>query len=241
MQHQPARGIGFGAVLPIADNRMTKRGELNPDLILAPGFELKLEDRSLRMLLEHPIVRYRELATLLDPTYPQRLVFEQTISQGSRRARRRALDHREIFFRNIFPVLLHRSLDAFASREQHQPGGFAIEAVDYKSLLRQRLGLRLQVLVENAMRGALLLARGAHRKQSGRFVNYNHGLVEVNDSEPVQRNVGVGWSLPGRDSHEVARFQLRIVPHILPMQHRHRAKSQHPFRFSARETRRRPE
>jgi hypothetical protein len=71
MQHQAPRGARVRTVLRIADNRMTKRGELNPDLILAPGFELQLEDRSVAMLSEHPIVRYREFAAILDAAYSQ--------------------------------------------------------------------------------------------------------------------------------------------------------------------------
>ena len=71
MQHEPARRISFCAVLRIAEDRMTQRGELNPDLILAPGFELQLEDRSVATLSEHPVVGYRELAAVLDAAYSQ--------------------------------------------------------------------------------------------------------------------------------------------------------------------------
>ena len=51
------------------------------------------------------------------------------------------------------------------------------------------------------MRGALLLARGAHRQQAGWFVNYDDGLVEMNDPESVQRNIRIRASFRSRDSH----------------------------------------
>ena len=156
------------------------------------------------------------------------------VSQSSRRDRRRALDRRKIFFRYIFPVLLERRLDAFVPREQHQAGGFAIESMDDKSLLRQRLCQRLEVLIQNAMRGALLLAGGAYREQSGRFVNYNDRLVEVDNFDSVQRDFG-GSSLPGRDRHQVTGFKLRIVTNSPPVPHGHCAESQQLFRFCARE------
>jgi hypothetical protein len=96
------------------------------------------------------------------------------------------------------------------------------------------------MLVQNAMRSPFLLPRRAHRKQSGRFVNDDNSIIEVNDPESMQRDLGVGSSLPGRDSYEVSRLQLRIVPDISPMLHSNRTKTQHLFCFCARQPHRRP-
>jgi hypothetical protein len=50
----------------IADDWMAEGRQLNPDLVLASGFERKLEQRFVHMLAKYAIVCDRRLATLID-------------------------------------------------------------------------------------------------------------------------------------------------------------------------------
>ena len=66
MERQPPRGIRARAVFPIADDWMAEGSQLNPDLVLAPGFERKLEQRFVPMSAQYAIMCDRQLATLID-------------------------------------------------------------------------------------------------------------------------------------------------------------------------------
>ena len=67
MKRQPPHRIGSRAVFPIADDRMTTRCQLHANLMLAPGFELELEQRFVPMRSQHAVMRDCRLATLIDP------------------------------------------------------------------------------------------------------------------------------------------------------------------------------
>ena len=66
MKRQPPHGIAGRAVFPIADDWMAESRQLNPDLVLASGFERKLEQRFVPMSAQHAIMCDRQLTTLID-------------------------------------------------------------------------------------------------------------------------------------------------------------------------------
>ena len=66
MERQPPRRIRARAIFAIADDWMAEGSQLNPDLVLASGFERKLEQRFVPMLAKYAIVCDRRLATFID-------------------------------------------------------------------------------------------------------------------------------------------------------------------------------
>ena len=67
MEREAPCRIALSAIFSISDNRMTDRGQLNADLMLAPAFQRELEQRLVTAFLQHSIMRDRQLATLRDP------------------------------------------------------------------------------------------------------------------------------------------------------------------------------
>jgi hypothetical protein len=51
---------------PIADDWMAECSQLNPDRVLASGFERKLQQRFVSMSAQYAIVCDRQLTTLID-------------------------------------------------------------------------------------------------------------------------------------------------------------------------------
>src|SRR5437879_9000829 len=164
MEREAPRGIALRAIFSISDNRMTDRGQLNADLMLAPAFQRELEQRLVTAFLQHSIMRDRQLATLRDPANDQRAGFHQMIFQRSLRRRRRSLHECQIFLGDVFPTALESALHGFVACEYHEAGGLAIKAVHDECLLHARLSERLEMFVEHPMRDSLLLALGTHRK-----------------------------------------------------------------------------
>jgi hypothetical protein len=66
MERQPPRMIRTRAVFPIADDWMAEGSQLNPDLVLASGFERKREQRFVPMSAQYAIMCDLQLATLID-------------------------------------------------------------------------------------------------------------------------------------------------------------------------------
>src|SRR5271166_1008210 len=135
MQRETPRRVSRRAILSIAENRMADRRELHANLMLPPGLQRHLEQRSLTGCPHHAIARDRQLATLRDAMHLERFAFHQMVAQRSARMRGRALHDGEVTFDDVFPVSLKRGLHGFAPCEHHQPRSLAIEPMYNENLL----------------------------------------------------------------------------------------------------------
>lgn len=71
MEAYPASGVGPGSVALVARDRITFRGELGPDLVLAPGLEPELEAAVAMPPGKNPVIRDGlERAPLAGPRHP---------------------------------------------------------------------------------------------------------------------------------------------------------------------------
>ncbi len=97
------------------------------------------------------------------------------------------------------------------------------------------------MFVENSMRGAFLLAFRAHRQQSRALLDYDDVVVEINDFQAVTLDRCGGDLFARRNSHNVARLQLCIVPDSSYSRDGHRAEAQKILGRFARESERQGE
>ena len=87
MERQPSGGIGSRPVFQIADNGMAQNRQLNADLVLASGFERKLQQRLIRISLKYAIVRNCRPAAVVDPMNLECPAFHQIVFERSMRIR----------------------------------------------------------------------------------------------------------------------------------------------------------
>ena len=70
MECQPPGRIGSRTVFEITDDRMVSGSQLNPDLVLTSAFKRELEQRPIPIVLQHPIMRDCQVATLINAMNP---------------------------------------------------------------------------------------------------------------------------------------------------------------------------
>src|SRR5579862_3946582 len=92
--------------------------------------------------------------------------------------------------------------------------------------LRRRASERLQMIVEDSMRGALLLGLRSHRKQARGFLDYYDVVVEMHDFQTLALDRCRRDLLARRNSHHIAGFQLGVVLDGSPLRDAYRAEAE---------------
>jgi hypothetical protein len=93
-----------------------------------------------------------------------------------------------------------------------------------EGLLQRRFCKRLQMFVENSMRGSFFLAFRSHREETRPLFDHHDRIVEINN--PLVLIRGSGDLLARRDRHNVAGLELSVVPDVRHPLHVHGLETQ---------------
>ena len=93
-----------------------------------------------------------------------------------------------------------------------------------EGLLQRRFCERLQMIVENPMRGPFFLAFRSHRQETRSLFDHHDCVVEINNSLMLHR--GSGNLFARRNSHNIAGLQLGVVPDVCHPLDAHRLEAQ---------------
>src|SRR6516164_3262909 len=94
------------------------------------------------------------------------------------------------------------------------------------------------MFIEKPMRSLLLLTFRAHRKETRWFVDYDDGIIQMNNFEALAPQSVVAHLFPYRNGHDIVRAQVCIMPDTRLVLYRHRPGPEKVFRLFARQSQR---
>src|SRR5713101_208678 len=187
MEAQPAELAPGAAVLAVADDRVADGRELHADLPAPARVERELEERRVLPAREHPVARDGRLALRatrgVDTEAP--VLDEATLERPGLLAHV-ALHERRVdaLDRSLLELGLEALLGFRGLGEDQEPRGLAVEAVDDEGACARPL--RLEIVPEQSVGGALALALGRHGEESRRLVHDDDRVVLVHEAETLR-------------------------------------------------------
>ena len=198
--------IALHAVLRIAGDRKVDRGEVDADLVGAPGLEPDIEERVRGEQLAYLEVRYglpRLVGVERASGRIAAIAADRRIDAAARGARPSAHE-REVAALDLAPAnrLLQRGVGVLGPRDDQQPGGVAIEPMHDPRTLRIRAsgGAQRQKLAGESSRP---LPRSGMHDETGGLVDDDEVLVLVREPD----GDGLGDQLSG-DARLVRQIDL---------------------------------
>src|SRR5882724_3874424 len=175
------------AVLAIAHDRMSDRGELDPDLPASPRAERELEKRRVLPMPDHPVARDGRLAFGAGcGVDAQALVLHEPALEGAGIPPDLSSHERDIgpLDGTRLELGLKVSLRGFRFGEDEKPRRLAVEAMDDEGARARTL--RGEVVPEQAIGGALALPLRGHAEEPRLLVDHHHGRVLVNEAQAAR-------------------------------------------------------
>ncbi len=175
-----------GAVLGVAHHRMPFFGEVNPDLVLASGQEMNLQQRQSPYFFQNRIFGVGEFSRCLvgGGIDVEGTVFSQVAADGAAGGGDGTMNDGEIPLVALLPVLLQVLLDPFAFGQHQYTGGLTVKAMDDIDPV-PRAGITLaHIVVENGVNRSGTIPPGANGEQAARLFHDDQISVFMEQSDP---------------------------------------------------------
>ena len=157
---------------------------MDADLVFAAGLESDFQQRFVAVRFKQPVVRDREAGAgglWGGDFYLERFaVLEQVVADRACGRSGLSGDDGPIGFFYRGPGGLELAFCSFAFGEEHEAGGFLVQAMHHERSRGVRLIAGMQVLVQADVQRVGFFAIGGHGEQAGGFIDDDERVVFVN-------------------------------------------------------------
>ena len=197
------------AVFLVADDGVSEVLGMDTNLVLAACLQMEIHQGVAGVADEDLVMRHGEFSTVVNGAGigDEGLVVLEPRLHGARAGFQLAFHHGHIatVINLFFPVFLKAHGDLFVLGEEHEAGGVAVETVDGMGAAALLGGG--EILVEDALRGLLFLARTIG-EQSLLFVDDHKVFVFIDNFQPFAVKAFLGGGFANLDRH--ARLQGEV-------------------------------